>query len=270
MSAIDLLGDIICHGGKVSIAALGQDQDALTLLNCGLLRTAGVVASIVCTNCDEPHSSEVIFDNGEYGYFCHDLGFVRLERQDIEAAEPDFTKLIELLAETFSCGRRKVKPVHENTWRIGAVKTDHGDITLYFHPRLRDEGDARALADALSREMASAWRIIVTACGRLPVSDAVTVTISELVELPPRKDSLNPANDLQSIVGVPATPKTGAPNRYGNKCMTLIRSRIASGTALTGRNEEAKAIHALLQRDLGSDAPSLPTVRAYVTKARSG
>lgn len=270
MSAIDLLGDIICQGGKVDIAGLGQKQDVRTLFNCGLLREAGVVASIVCTDCEDPHASEVIFDESDYGHFCHHLGFVRLDRLNISAAEPDLTKLIEHLAETFSCTRRKVTPVHGKTWRIGSVKTDHGDITLYFHPRLGDEGDARALADALSREMASTWRIIVTACGRLPVSGALTVTLSELVELSPQMTSLIPAKDLHTIVGVPTTSKTGAPNRHGFKCMNLIRSRIVSGTALDGRNEEAKAVHALLKADFGSDAPSLPTVKTYVTKARSG
>lgn len=270
MSAAELLGKVICHGGKVCVATLGHDRDVRTLLSYRLLREAGVVSSVVCMDCENAHAAEVIFDDCAYGYFCPDLGFVNLERQDIAAVEPDLPALIEQLAETFACVRRKTTPVYGNTWRIGAVKTDHGDITLYFHPRLRDAEDARELADALSREIASAWRIVVTACGRLPVSGAATLALVELVTLSPTGKSLDPAVDLHAIVGVPASAKTGAPNRFREKCMTLIKSRLRTGQAMSGRNEEAKAVHALLKVDLGSDAPSLPTVKAYVTKARSG
>lgn len=270
MSAVDLLGNVICHGGKVRVAALGQDRDVCALLSCGLLREAGVVSSVVCMDCEKAHAAEVVFDEGEYGHCCPNLGFVTLERPDIAAVEPDLPVLIERLAETFACVRRKATPVHSNTWRIGAVKTDHGDITLYFYHRLRDEEDARELADSLSREIASAWRIVVTASGQLPVSGAATLALAELVTLSPSGHSLEPAVDLQAIVGVPASAKTGAPNRFREKCMTLIESRLRTGQAKTGRNEEAKAVHALLNADLGSDAPSLPTVKNYVTKARSG
>lgn len=270
MSAVDLLANVICHGGKVCAATLGQDRNIRALLASGLLREAGVVSSVVCMDCENAHAAAVIFDEGKYGYFCPDLGFVKLERPDIEAVEPDLPALIEQLAEAFACARRKTTPVHGDAWRIGAVRTDHGDITLYFHPRLRDAEDARELADALSREIASAWRIVVTACGQLPVSGAATLALDELVTLSPKGTSLDPAVDLHTIVGVPASPKTGAPNRFREMCLELIGSRIVSGTALIGRNEEAKAVLSLLKHDLGPNAPSLPTVKAYVTEARSG
>ncbi|MBD3625557.1 MAG: hypothetical protein HUJ24_09305 [Rhodobacteraceae bacterium] len=270
MSAVDLLGKVICHGGKVCVATLGHGRDVRALLSCGLIREAGVVSSVVCVDCENAHAAEVIFDEGAYGHFCPDLGFVTLERSDIAAVKPDLPALIDHLAEAFACTRRKASPIHGNIWRIGAVKTDHGDITLYFHPRLRDAEDARELTDALSREIATAWRIVVTACGQLPVSSAATLDLAELVTLSTSSKSLDPAVDLHAIVGVPASAKTGAPNRFREKCMTLIKSRLGTGQAMSGRNEEAKAVHALLKADLGSDAPSLPTVKAYVTKARSG
>ncbi|WP_152612219.1 hypothetical protein [Leisingera sp. ANG-S5] len=270
MSAIELLCSVIGEGAKVPVVSLRYHQDFLSLLACGLLREAGLVTGIACIECGEPHSAEVIFNANEYGYFCPDLGFVRVSRREISGIEPDLPYLVAHLADTFACTRRKDKPIHGNTWRIGAVKTDHGEITVYFHPHLRDERDARALADALSREVASTWRVVVTAGGQLPVSDATTVTLSELVEFSPNEKSFTPMLDLRAIVGVPTSPKTGAPNRFGEKCMALIRSRIASGTALAGRNEEAKAVRAMLQIDQESEVPSLPTVRAYVTKARSG
>lgn len=265
-----MLGKVICHGGKVCVGTLGHDGDVRALSSCGLLREAGVVSTVVCMDCENAHAAEVIFDDGAYGYFCPDLGFVHLEREDIAAIETDLPALIEHLAETFACARRKTTPVYGNTWRIGAVKTDHGDIMLYFHPRLRDAEDAQELADALFREIASAWQIVVTACGRLPISGASTVALVELVTFAPTGKSLDAALDLHAMVGVPATAKTGAPNRFREKCMTLIKSRLRTGQAMSGRNEEAKAVHALLKADLGPDAPSLPTVKAYVTEARSG
>ena len=270
MSAVDLLGNVICHGGKVCVAALGQERDVRALLASGLIREAGIVSSVVCMDCENSHAAEVIFDEGEYGHYCPDVGFVKLERPDIVAVEPDLPALIEHLAEGFACARRKATPVNGDTWRIGAVKTDHGDITLYFHPRLRDGEDARELADALSHEIASAWRIVVTACGRLPVSGAATLALIELVTLSPTGKSLEPAVNLHAIVGVPTSAKTGAPNRFREKCMTLILSRLKTGQALSGRNAEAKAVLSLLQADLGADAPSLATVKNYVSKARTG
>lgn len=270
MSAVDLLGKIVCHGGRVCVAALGQERDVRTLLSCGLLREAGVVSSVICMDCENAHAAEVIFDDGAYGYFCPDLGFVNLERRDIAAVEPDLPALIEHFAEAFDCARRKATPVHGDTWRIGSVKTDHGVITLYFHPRLRDAEDVRELADALSREITSAWRIVVAACGRLPVSGAATLALVELVTLSPTGKTLEPAVDLHAIAGVPASAKTGAPNRFRDKCMTLILSRLENGQALRGRNAEAKAVLSLLKADLGADAPSLATVKNYVSEARTG
>ena len=270
MSAVDFLAKVICHGGKACAATLGRDRDVRALMEYGLLREAGVVSSVVCTDCENAHAAEVIFQEDAYGHFCPDLGFVKLERADIVAVEPDLPALIRLLADAFACTRRKATPVYCNTWRIGAKESDHGYITLYFHPRLLDAEDARELADALSREVASAWQIVVTACGQLPVSGAATLELAELVTLSSSGKSLDPAVDLHAVVGVPASAKTGAPNRFREKCMTLINSRLRTGQAMSGRNEEAKAVHALLTADLGSDAPSLPTVKAYLTKARSG
>lgn len=270
MIPVDTLANVICHGGKVCAATLGQDRDVRALLASGLLREAGVVSSVVCMDCENAHAAEVIFDEGAYGYFCQDLGFVKLERSDIAAVEPDLHALIEQLADAFACARRKASPVHGKTWRIGTVKTQHGDITLYFHRRLRDVEDARELADALSREVTSSWRIVVTACGQLPVSGATTLDLAELVTFSPTGTSLDAAVDLHAIVGVPTSAKTGAPNRFREKCMTLINSRQRTGQAMSGRNEEAKAILVLLQADLGADTPSLATVKKYVSEARTG
>lgn len=270
MSAVDVLARVISEGAKVSITSLRQPEYVRALLKFGLFRECGVMGAVVCTDCEEPHAAEVIFDAGEYGHFCPTLGFTHLARTDIAAVEVNLPSLIENLADAFACTRRKHTPVYGNTWRIGAVKTDYGDVMLYFHPRLNDGNDALDLADGLSREMGSKWRLVVTAEGRLPIGCVKTTTLGEIVIFSEDGEGFVPMVDPREIVGVPASPKTGAPNRFGERITALIRSRIATGTALSGRNAEAKAVLALIKQDFGPDVPTLPTVKYYVTKARAG
>ncbi|WP_370301265.1 hypothetical protein [Pseudooceanicola sp.] len=270
MSAVDLLAGIIAEGTKVSVASLQNPQIARSLLKHGLLRDAGVIGSVVCLDCDEPHAAPVVFDTGEYGYYCPINGFVSLAREEIVAVDVNLPSLINRLADAFGCRRRKSTPIHGNTWRVGAVHTDHGDVMIYFHPRLANEFDARDLMDALGREMASRWRLIITAQGRLPTTGATHVELYEITAFPENGEGLVSIVDLRKIMGVPESPKTGAPNRFGEKIMALIRSRIADGTALPGRNEEAKAVLTLIRQGPGPDFPTLTTVKGYVSKARAG
>ena len=121
MTAVVLLSDVICHWGKVSVSALGNDRDVRALLASDLLVEAGVVSSVVCVDCENADAAEVVFDDGEYGHYCPELGFIKLARQDIAAVEPNLSVLIEQLAETFEGVRRKTTPVLGKTWRIGAV-----------------------------------------------------------------------------------------------------------------------------------------------------
>lgn len=270
MSAVHLIAGIIAGGAKVPVASLSHPQLFRSLLEQGLLRDAGVVSAVLCTDCEEPHGAEVIFDAGEYGYFCPALGFTHLARHDITAVDVNLPFLIGKLADAFACARRKSTPVHGKTWRIGAMNTVHGDVMLYFHPRLMDQNDALDLADGLSREMGSKWRLVVTAEGRLPIGGVKTATLGEIVTFSEEGEGFVPMIDPRKIVGVPASPQTGAPNRFGEKITALIRSRIVTGTALPGRNAEAKAVLALIEQDFGPDVPTLPTVKSYVTKVRSG
>ena len=177
MSAVAILAGIISEAAKVSVYSLPHSQLVRSLLEHGLLRDAGVMGSVVCMDCEEPHAAEVVFDAGEYGYICPTLGFISLTREDITAVDVNLPSLITSLGDAFDCARRKATPIHGNTWRVGAVQTDHGDIMIYFHPRLTNEIDARNLTDALSREVASKWRLIITAEGRLPFPSAATANL---------------------------------------------------------------------------------------------
>ena len=271
MNALSLLCELIAQGGKASATLYSDNPDFSALLRHGYLRESGLVASVVCNDCEEAHAAPVVFEGGRYGHYCSDLGFVPLEKASLSVVLPEMPRLIDRLADVWECKRRRTSPLIDRTWRIGAAASDTGDVMLYFHPRLRDEDDARALSDALAREVRSPWRLVITAEGRLPVAETQIVDLSELVELDPYSGQLVPVADPVALVGAPTAKKAGAPNRYGEMLSMLIRARITAGEALSGRNEEAKAVLALFsEQNPGATPPSLPTVKSYVTKERAG
>jgi hypothetical protein len=127
-------------------------------------------------------------------------GYPETRSGDVKAVTPHVPKLIESLADAFQCKRRKAAALHGATWRVGAVETGQGNVTLFFHPSLRDETDLRALGDALSREVRSGWKLIITAEGALPVDGAATVNLGEVVELDDEEGHLVPLSDPCTLV----------------------------------------------------------------------
>lgn len=271
MRPIALLAQIIAHRDKVSSSRFRELSAFQHLVKTGYVECAGMMSSVGCTECEEAHDAELVFEEGQYGYFCPSLGFVPVQREDAQAVKPDVAKLIAALAVAFQCKRRKATVLQDSTWRIGAIETVQGDVLLLFHPNLQDETDLRALCDAFSREMRSSWRLIVTAEGAMLVEGATTVNLGELVDLDTSDGSLVPLSDPCSLVGVPKTNPGGAPNRFGPKLTTLIEDRMQKGKALSGRNEEAKAIlEHFGQKHPDLTPPSLSTVKDYVSKLRAG
>lgn len=270
MSAVGLLCEVIAQGVKASSEPLRGNPEYSLLMELGYLRETGVVSSVVCLDCDQPHDAEVVFVDGRYGYFCPDLGFVPVSRPALQGVTADVPKLIKHLADAFDCKRWKRTPVLNRTWRIGAVDTDHGDVMLYFQPRLRSEEDTRALGAALSNEVRSTWRLIVTAVGTLPVHGAATVLLSDLVDFEVQSGRFVPVAAPCTLVGVPSKNSGGAPNRFGVVLTAIIEDRVKNGLAVTVRNAEAKAVLAQFQKE-NPDArpPSLSSVKDYVTKFRS-
>lgn len=267
MSAVARLCEIIATGGKAS-----ADHPAMAdLLKHGFLRGAGVLEAVVCDECTAPHSAKVVSEGETYGFFCPDLGFVGLERQHIRAFLPDMPVLIERLADAFQCKRRKGSPVHGGTWRVGAAEAEVGEIMLYFHPRLQDENDLRACADALSREMRSQWRLILTGAGGFPVLGGKTVALFEVVELETATGALRVLADPAELVGMPLKRKVGRPSAYAAGLGRIMAERAAQRLAHDGLNEEAKAIKSEYEERFPSQpCPSLPTVKRYLTDFRTG
>ncbi len=237
----------------------------------GLVQETGLVQSLVCDECSEAHDAEVIFEGGQYGFFCPEIGFVSVERTKLLGAKPELQTLVACIGEAFDCKRRKKSPIHGLTWRVGVLETVAGGLTIYFHPRLEGREDVLELKAALQREVKSPFRLILTAVGSLAVSGTKSACLDEVLELDPVSGDVVECSDLRAIVESPLENSGGRPNVYGAKLDTIIQSRLGNGQALLGRNEEGKAILDVYRRKFPYEKPpSLPTIMRYLTKARGG
>lgn len=188
------------------------------------------------------HDAEIVHEAGRYGYFCPDLGFVSVERDAISGLRPNLSGIVSSLANAFGCRRRKSAPLQGTTWRIGTVPSEGGDITLYFHPCLSDEQDALEVSAALSRDVRTAFRVILTAEGTLPLPYAKTALLKDVVDLASDLSEFSPLVDPRDIAGAPRRSSGGAPNRFQDLLAQILQSRVNDCIALEGRNAEAKAV----------------------------
>lgn len=270
MSAAARLSDVVAQGGKVS-AKFDGDDDFRALVRHRYLREAGVLASIVCDECDAPHSAPVVHQEDRYGYCCPDLGFLTLDPAQLAAFSPDIPRLIDHLADALGCRQRKSSSVYGETWRIGAVQTETATVMLYFHPTLETEGDARTLGDALGREARSEWRLVVTAQGALPMPGLATVRLDEFVEIDIATGELSVVADLAYLAGVPRKNLGGRPAEHGKMLKPLIESRICEGVAVEGVNAEADEVrNAFTSKYPDRPIPSESAIKRYIRQARGG
>ncbi|HCP82087.1 MAG TPA: hypothetical protein DIT67_11025 [Octadecabacter sp.] len=270
MTAATLLCEIISQGGKVSADFYRADDGFAVLVRHGFMREPNALASVVCDECDAPHSAPIVYEAGGYGYYCPDLGFLALDAARLAAFSPDVPKLIDRLADAFGCRQRKSSSVFGETWRIGVTQTDAAPVMLYFHPTLETEDDARALQHALAREARSEWRLVVTAQGALPMAGLATVLLNDLIEIDITTGELRVIADPGVLTGLPRKNPGGRPSAHGPVISRLISERILHGQSLEGRNKEADAVLQLFaERYPNEKAPSQSTVRDYVTKART-
>jgi hypothetical protein len=271
VTPLSMLCEIIALGGKVAASPYRGGSSLATLLRNEFLREAGVLASIVCDACETMHSAAVRYDEGRYGYDCPDLGFVALDHADIEAVRSYPGRLVEHLSDALGCKRRKHSPVTGQTWRIGALETNAGEVMLYFHPKLHSEEDIRQLTDALSREVRARWRLIITAAGIMPLADAQAIQLDDLVEMDAETGALRILVEPAELFGIPRKDKGGRPDEHGNLLKPLIESRIHMGTSAEAVNAEARAVLATFQTTYPEKPePSDSTIKRYIRKARGG
>lgn len=271
MSATAQLCEIIAQGGKVSAGFFEGDDGFAGLVSHGYLRKAGVLASVVCDDCEAPHSAPVAYEGERYGYYCPDLGFLTLDPARLAVFSPDVPKLIERLAYALGCRQRKLSSIHGETWRIGTVQTDAATVMIYFHPTFETEGDARALLDALGREARSEWRLVVTAQGAMPMADLATVRLDDLVEIDIMTGALRVIADPGVLAGLPRKNLGGRPAEHGDLLKPLIESRIREGAAVEGVNAEANEVRdAFTSKYPDRPIPSESAIKRYIRQARGG
>lgn len=269
MGGVETLESIVAQRGKASMRYYQCRNGFDLIVGAGLVRVGGVVQSVPCDACDTPHDAEVAFADGTYGIYCSEAGFVPLDVASISAIEPDTQKLVSELASAFDCKRRKSAPIHGKTWRIGAVDTPTGDLALYFHPTLQDDIDVREVQAAFANEVGSAFRLILTAKGTLSASGSKTARLSEMVELASATQAFVPIANPRTIAGAPQAANYGRPSPYADKLASLIGQRANAGHTLNGHNAEARA-QLYRARHPDEPAPSLPTIKRFITKYRTG
>lgn len=269
MNALGLLCAVIAAGGKPAASDYRGRPGYAALLQHGFLHEVGIVSSLVCDECDAPHSGPVVFEDGRYGYHCPDLGFVRLGQARIQALRADAGQLVGALADTIGCKRRKQSPVHGQTWRIGAPEAEAGELMVYFHAKLQSEEDARDFLDALSREVREKWRLVVTAAGTMQIAGARAVRLDDLAELDHETGALRILAAPADIVGMPRKNSGGRPSTHGHLLKPLIKRRIQTGEAVESVNAEFREVRSAFQAAYPNHPPpSESAIKRYIRDAR--
>ena len=271
MDAVVLLATLLAQRGRVRSVEYSSFPAYDDLIKSGLIEEIGVVSSLICNECDQPHDAQVVYEGSQYGYYCLDLGFISKPRSLLIAAQPNLSALVAQIADALACKRRKSSPLDKETWRIGAVDSPAGDVVLYLRPTMQDAQDVKDLEAALVGEMKSPFGVVLTSIGTLSVPPYRTVYLQEALSLDPIAKNLAFVGDLEAIAGVPEQRTGGRPNDYKRPLTELIAIRASQGRTLEGRNEEAKALLLEFMAQFPkTKCPSLPTVKKYVSEARRG
>lgn len=271
MNAVHLFATLLAQRGRFRSVEYSSFPAYDDLIKAGLVEEVGVVSSLICDECDQPHDARVVYEGSQYGYYCPDLGFISKPRSELIAAQPNLSAFVAQIADALACKRRKLSPIDKDTWRIGSVDSPAGDLVLYLHQTLQDAQDIRDIQAALAGEMKSPFGVVLTSKGTLNVPPYATAQLQDVLSLDPILGKLLVVGDLRTIAGVPMQRIGGRPNDYKTALNDLIALRASEGRAVQGRNEEAKALRAeFMAKFPNAKCPSLPTVKRYVTKTRSG
>ncbi|MCH2164226.1 MAG: hypothetical protein MK098_06185 [Marinovum sp.] len=267
MNAARFLAEIIAQGGPVYAARYQTRPEFKALTSHGFFADAGVVQSVLCDDCSSPHDACVDFEDGQYGIRCPDLGFITKSRSDLLAVQANVPKLVAQLAHTLGCKRIKSTPIFAETRRVGAIPHPQADVMVYFHPVLRDGSDLHALLDALARESKAQFGVVLTAEGTLSTPGFATVLLEDCVTFNEETGRFLVDANLPMLAGVPFKNTGGRPREYEAKLAKVIEARTASGRALPGQNEEARAVLADFKSDFpDTNAPALSTIKRRLSE----
>jgi hypothetical protein len=271
LNALDLLAAMLAQRGRVQSVEYSSFPAYGDLIKAGLIEEAGVVSSMICDECDQPHDAKIVYEGTQYGYYCPELGFVSKPRSEVIAVQPNLGAFVSQIADALDCKRRKSSPLDKDTWRIGAVDSPAGDVVLYLHPTLQDARDIEDFQAALASEVKSPFGVVLTSSGTLTAPPFVTTQLDDVLSFDGKAGKFTMAADVRAIAGVPEQRTGGRPNDYRKPLNDLITLRVSQGRTLQGRNAEAKALQAEFAVQFPDiKCPSLPTVKSYVTEMRSG
>jgi len=267
VDATRLLAEILAQRTPVSAAQYQSDPALTPLMDFGFVQEAGLVRSVLCNDCDQPHDAEVVFEEKHYGIHCPDLGFIARDRSGLVAIQPKIGHLVKCLAASLNCKRTKSTPIQGQTWRVGVVSYPSADITVYVQPTLDDASDLRALEACLARKPKMQFGIVLTARGELHCPPLRTLRIEDCLTFDATAGSFQFDVDLLSSAGAPLTRQGGRPSPYQAILSKLIAKRRSAGTALPGTNEEARAIlEAIKSMCPDQRAPALSTIKRAIAK----
>jgi len=269
LNAVDLLATLVAQRGRVMASQYSPFPAYAQLLGTGLIEETGVVPSIICNECEQPHDAPVVYEASQYGFYCHELGFMPKAREELIAGQPNLAVVVARLANHLKCKRRKSSPLKDDIWRIGAIDTAAGDIVLYLKPTMQDAQDVREFEAALIDETKSCFGIVLTTKGGLHFPPYATINLQDVLSI--EAGELSVIVDLLTIAGVPKVRTGGRPSKYKKTLNELIAIRESQGLALEGRNAEAKALQTeFMARYPDTKCPSFSTVKKYVSSSRLG
>lgn len=267
MGAARVLAEIIAQRGPICAAAFGQKAELENLIEAGFIDQLGVVQTVLCNDCEMPHDTELLFESGNYGIHCPELGFVPKERSEVTTIKANLNHLVENLASELECKRTKSAPVHGETWRVGVMQGPVADVTVYFHPVLRDGSDLMALKDALTRETRAQFGVIISAAGSLSSPPYQSVRLEDCVAFDAELERFTVEIDLPLLAGVPVKNKGGRPSLYAQNLTKIIVARRNTGETLPGINTEARAIQTDYQTlNEKGPVPSLSAIKQAMKK----
>lgn len=262
-----LLADIISQNAPVAAAPLQSLVAYQKLIDDGYIEETGVVQSILCDDCNQPHDAALVFETDQYGIHCHELGFIVKERRELVAVKPNLKRLVESLADSMGCKRKKSTPIHNETWRIGVVSGPSADVAMYFQPTMRDFADLRSLETALAREARLHFGVVLTAEGEMTRPPFKTLCIEDCLMFNEETGVFAFDVDLLTVVGAPETRKGGRPSPYRITLAKIIADRRNSGAAISGTNAEARAIQDIFNSSNQNDLrPSLSTIKRVIAE----
>ena len=271
MNAVALFATMLAQRGRVRSVEYSSFPAYGDLIKAGLIEESGVVSSMICGECDQPHDAKIVYEGSRYGYYCPELGFVSKPRSEVIAVQPNLSAFVSQIADALDCKRRKSSPLDDHTWRIGAIESTAGDVVLYLHPILWDARDLRDVEAALASEMKSPFGMILTSRGTLTAPPFVTAQLDDVLSFDSKAGKLAVVADIRAIASVPEQRTGGRPNDYRKQLTDLMAHRASEGRILAGRNDEAEALQAeFATKHPNNKCPSLPTVKRYVSEVRTG